>query len=184
MARRKKAKQTAFKFGGIFYKIASVAAAPVAFVEQISAKHRATLGTAFTAAPLTQKIKIMSNIITGSATGFNFFKDEFQAPLSTFKLENIVNKWTKTGAAMIGYQYVATSLNKSIGKNILPQGSKVGSIGRKILVGGAVGGILDDPLEGNTASNTTGTVSLSPQLNTQMVMSNGYSGSDSTESGL
>ena len=62
MARRKKVKQSAFKFGGIFYKVAKTVAAPVAFIEQISEKHRATLGTNFTNASLTQKAKIMTNI--------------------------------------------------------------------------------------------------------------------------
>ena len=183
MGRRRKAKKFGFQAGGIFYKIAKTVAAPVAFVEQISEKHRQTLGTAFTAAPLTQKAKIMANIITGSATGFNFFKDEFQAPLSKFEISNIVNKWTKTGVAMIGYQYLASEINKSTKRTILPQGSKVGNIGRKILVGGAVGGILDDPVTSN--NNSTGTVSLSPQtLQSSMIMSSGHSGSDSTESGL
>ena len=78
--RAKKVGKSSFSLGKKIFPIAKNLAAPVAFIEQISAKHRQTLGTAYTAAPLGQKMKILSNIITGSTTGLNLFKDEYQAP--------------------------------------------------------------------------------------------------------
>ena len=183
MTRKNKVKKSALKFGGIFYKVAKTVAAPVAFIEQISEQHRAVLGSAFTNAPLGQKAKIMLNIVTGSASGFNFFKDEYQAPLSKFKIENIVNKWTKTGAALMGYAWLAAEVNKSTKRFSLPEGTKLGNIGRKLLVGGAIGGILDDPI-GTASTSSNGTAQFSPQLNTQMVLAHGSTSGDSTESGL
>ena len=83
-----------------------------------------------------QKLKILSNIITGSTTGVNFFKDEFQAPLSQLKISNIFNKWTSAGAAMIGYGIIARSANKALGSNIMPAISPVKSIGKQLVIGG------------------------------------------------
>ena len=181
---RRRARRTAksgFSLGKKIFPIAKNLASPVAFIEQISAKHRQTLGSAYSSAPIGQKLKILTNIVTGSTTGLNIFKDEFQAPLSQLKISNIFNKWTTAGAAMIGYGIIAKSANKALGSNIMPAISPVKSIGKQLVIGGALGGLFDDKPTSGTAS--TGTASIAPQ--TQMMYNGGYSsGSDSTESSL
>jgi len=181
---RRRARRTAksgFSLGKKIFPIAKNLASPVAFIEQISAKHRQTLGTAYSSAPIGQKLKILTNIVTGSTTGLNIFKDEFQAPLSQLKISNIFNKWTTAGAAMIGYGIIAKSANKALGSNIMPAISPVKSIGKQLVIGGALGGLFDDKPTSGTAS--TGTASIAPQ--TQMMYNGGYSSSsDSTESSL
>ena len=181
---RRRARRTAksgFSLGKKIFPIAKNLASPVAFIEQISAKHRQTLGTAYTTAPIGQKLKILTNIVTGSTTGLNIFKDEFQAPLSQLKISNIFNKWTTAGAAMIGYGIIAKSANKALGSNIMPAISPVKSIGKQLVIGGALGGLFDDKPTSGTAS--TGTASIAPAMT--MSYNGGYSSSsDSTESSL
>jgi len=180
--RARKSAKSGFSIGKKIFPIAKNIAAPVAFIEQISAKHRQTLGTAYTQAPIGQKLKILSNIITGSTTGMNFFKDEFQAPLSQLKISNIFNKWTTAGAAMIGYSIIAKQANKALGSNILPAQSPIKSIGKQILIGGGIGGLLDDKPTTNTASQ--GTANIMPQSAMQTMYTQGFQGNDSTESGM
>ena len=64
--RARKSAKSGFSIGKKIFPIAKNIAAPVAFIEQISAKHRQTLGTAYTQAPIGQKLKILTNIVTGS----------------------------------------------------------------------------------------------------------------------
>ena len=130
-SRARKSAKKGFSIGKKIFPIAKNLAAPVAFIEQISAKHRQTLGTAYTQAPIGQKFKILSNIITGSTTGMNPFKDEFQAPLAQLKIGNIWNKWSQAGIGMIGYSIIAKQANKALGSNILPAISPVKSIGKQ-----------------------------------------------------
>ena len=180
--RARKSAKSGFSIGKKIFPIAKNIAAPVAFIEQISAKHRQTLGTAYTQAPIGQKLKILTNIVTGSTTGMNFFKDEFQAPLSQLKVSNIFNKWTTAGAAMIGYSIIAKQANKALGSNILPAQSPIKSIGKQILIGGGIGGLLDDKPTTNTASQ--GTANIMPQSAMQSMYTSGFQGNDSTLSGL
>jgi len=178
--RAKKVGKSSFSLGKKIFPIAKNLAAPVAFIEQISAKHRQTLGTAYTAAPLGQKMKILSNIITGSTTGLNLFKDEYQAPLSQLKISNIFNKWTSAGVAMMGYSVIAKTANKSLGIS-LPAISPVKSIGKQLIVGGALGGLFDDKVD---TTRSVGTANIIPQTNMQMAYSSGMTGNDSTLSGM
>ena len=182
---RRRARRTAksgFSLGKKIFPIAKNLASPVAFIEQISAKHRQTLGTAYTNAPIGQKLKILTNIVTGSTTGLNIFKDEFQAPLSQLKISNIFNKWTTAGAAMVGYGIIAKSANKALGSNIMPAISPVKSIGKQLVIGGALGGLFDDKPTTGTAS--TGTANIMPQSTMQSMYTQGFQGNDSTLSGL
>ena len=181
--RRRSVKEKGLKLGKKLFPIARALSAPVAFLEQISAKHRQTLGSAYSQAPVTQKLKIMANIVTGSATGFNFFKDEYQAPLSQFNVSNVLNKWTQTGGTMLAYGILAKAINKSAGSNIAPLGDKVKSIGKQLIIGGAVGCILDDKPISTNSSQTNGTAQFSPQLNTAMVTHSHYSSSSDTTEG-
>ena len=180
--RARKSAKSGFSIGKKIFPIAKNLASPVAFIEQISAKHRQTLGTAYTSAPIGQKLKILTNIVTGSTTGLNIFKDEFQAPLSQLKISNIFNKWTTAGAAMIGYGIIAKSANKALGSNIMPAISPVKSIGKQLVIGGALGGLFDDKPTSGTA--TQGTASIMPQTAMQMAYTSGMTGNDSTLSGL
>ena len=180
--RARKSAKSGFSIGKKIFPIAKNIAAPVAFIEQISAKHRQTLGTAYTQAPIGQKLKILTNIVTGSTTGMNFFKDEFQAPLSQLKISNIFNKWTTAGAAMIGYSIIAKQANKALGSNILPAQSPIKSIGKQILIGGGIGGLLDDKPTTSTASQ--GTANIMPQSAMQSMYTSGFQGNDSALSGL
>ena len=182
---RRRARRTAksgFSLGKKIFPIAKNLASPVAFIEQISAKHRQTLGTAYTNAPIGQKLKILTNIVTGSTTGLNIFKDEFQAPLSQLKISNIFNKWTTAGAAMIGYGIIAKSANKALGSNIMPAISPVKSIGKQLVIGGALGGLFDD--KPTTATASQGTANIMPQTAMQSMYTQGFQGNDSTLSGM
>ena len=180
--RAKSSAKSGFSIGKKIFPIAKNIAAPVAFIEQISAKHRQTLGTAYTQAPLGQKLKILTNIVTGSTTGLNFFKSEFQAPLSELKISNIFNKWTSAGVGMIGYSIIAKSANKALGSNIMPAISPVKSIGKQLVIGGALGGLFDDKPTTGTAQQ--GTANIIPQTNMQMAYTSGMTGNDSTLSGM
>ena len=180
--RARKSAKSGFSLGKKIFPIAKNLASPVAFIEQISSKHRQTLGTAYTNAPIGQKLKILTNIVTGSTTGLNIFKDEFQAPLSQLKISNIFNKWTTAGAAMIGYGIIAKSANKALGSNIMPAISPVKSIGKQLVIGGALGGLFDD--KPTTATASQGTANIMPQSAMQSMYTSGFQGNDSTLSGL
>ena len=175
--RARKTAKSGFSIGKKIFPIAKNVAAPIAFIEQISAKHRQTLGTAYSAAPMGQKLKILTNIITGSTTGLNLFKDEFQAPLSQLKISNIFNKWTTAGVGMIGYGIIARQANKALGSNIMPAISPVKSIGKQLVIGGALGGLFDDkPIIGTA---TQGTASIAPAMISNYSYHGGYSTNDS-----
>ena len=180
--RARKSAKSSFSLGKKIFPIAKNLASPVAFIEQISSKHRQTLGTAYTNAPIGQKLKILTNIVTGSTTGLNIFKDEFQAPLSQLKISNIFNKWTTAGAAMIGYGIIARSANKALGSNIMPAISPVKSIGKQLVIGGALGGLFDD--KPTTATASQGTANIMPQSAMQSMYTQGFQGNDSTLSGM
>lgn len=180
--RARKIGKSSFSIGKKIFPIARTLAAPVAFIEQISAKHRQTLGTAYTQAPMGQKLKILTNIVTGSTTGLNLFKDEFQAPLSQLKISNIFNKWTTAGIGMIGYGIIAKSANKALGSNIMPAISPVKQIGKQLIIGGALGGLFDDKPTSGTVNQ--GTANIMPQTYMQMAYTSGMTGNDSTLSGM
>ncbi len=63
----------------------------------------------------------------------------------------------------------------------LSETAKVGSIAKSVLIGGALGGFFDDPV---TKINSTTTSHNFPSLqnNSQVILANGNSGQDSTES--
>jgi hypothetical protein len=181
-SRKSRAKAKAFSIGNKLFPVAKVLSTTVPFIEQISAKHRQTMGASFTNAPTMQKLKILSNIVTGSVTGINLFSQEFQAP-QTLNPSGVFNKWTSAGALGIGYSIIGNHVNKMLGNRILPQTSKIGTLSKSVLVSGALGGFFDDPPVTQSTNVSKGTASLSPQPTLQLSrVSSG--GSDSTESGL
>ena len=51
----------------------------------------------------------------------------------------LTSKWVQAGAGMIAYSLAAKRIK------VLPKGGKIGSIGKKILFGGAIGALFDAP---------------------------------------
>jgi len=62
-------------------------------------------------------------------------------------LARIFNKWTGLGVGLIIYSFVAKGI-KINGKTLLPHGSKLEQIGKRLLTGGAFGGVFDAPADG------------------------------------
>ena len=83
---------------------------------------------------------------------------------------------------MIGYSIIAKSANKALGSNIMPAISPVKSIGKQLIIGGALGGLFDD--KPTTATAQQGTANIIPQTNMQMAYTRGMTGNDSTLSGM
>tara|TARA_R110000787_G_scaffold47382_1_gene114677 strand:- start:122 stop:754 length:633 start_codon:yes stop_codon:yes gene_type:complete len=183
IVRSKKAKST-FSIGKKILPIATALAAPVSFVEQISTHWRQQLGTAYSQAPMAQKLKILSNIVVGSTTGMNPFKDEFQAPLAQLKIGNIWNKWSQAGIGMIGYSIIAKQANKALGSNILPAISPVKSIGKQLIIGGSLGGLLSNNPSTNNGNSGTANIQANTETAMQMAYTSGFQGNDSTLSGM
>ena len=168
-------KRGLYNFGKKLYPIAKGVSAPVAFLDQISAKHREAMGTAYTQAPLLQKGKILANIVTGSFSGINLFPNEYQAT-QYINPAGLFNKWTTGGATMLGDKIIGSKVNQMGFGNIVPATREIGGIGKSFIAGGAVGGLFDPP--STTKPQNRGTAQYSIQQGTQM------SSGDSTVSGL
>lgn len=175
MSRRSRAKSKAksggLKLGKIIFPFVREATTPISFLEQISAKDRLVMGSAFDTAPIGQKLKIMSNIVTGRITGINLFGNEYQAP-QTFKLENAINKWSKGGVGGILYSVLGKRINKAVGQNVIPATSQIGQLGKRAMLGGALGGVFDDPVTTVTQNTRQGTRGLESRLGNSQGMSN------------
>jgi len=180
--RAKNSAKQGFKLGAKIFPIAKNIAAPIAFIDIVSGQHRQILGSAYSQAPIGQKLKILTNMITGSTTGLNLFKSEYQAPLSQLKFSNILNKWSTAGIGMIGYSIIAKQANKALGSNLMPAISPVKSIGKQLLIGGGIAGLFSDDTK--TAGTQVGTANIIPQTNMQMAYTSGMTGNDSTLSGM
>lgn len=144
--------------GGMIWKFARELATPVAFLDQISQKDRETLGTAWSDAPITQKLKILVNIVGGRMTGINLFPGEVQAP-QTINFGGIFNKWTGLGVGLMIYGSISKHV-KIGGTTILPHGSKLSALGKRLLTGGAFGGLFDAPSDGSKAATGTRHIQL------------------------
>jgi len=125
---------------------------PLTFIEQISAKDRETLGSAWDNAGWIQKGKIMLNIITSRTSGFALFKDEYRAQF-TLNPNGVINKWTTTGFAFWVYSKVPIKF--------LPLRSKFGAIGKRMMTGGGVGGLFDAK-DGISQTSNAGTRHILP----------------------
>lgn len=129
-----KGKEFGLNIGNSLWPIIRELTTPLTFLDQISAKDRETLGNAWTDAGWMQKGKIMTNIILGRVTGFNVFKDEYQAP-QTINPNGILNKWTTTGLGFWIYSKIPIRQ--------LPLKGKLGAIGKRMMTGGGIGGLFD-----------------------------------------
>ena len=162
MARRRNGKQKMkglLKGGSITKRIFPVVkslSAPISFLEQITASDRKTLGNSFSQAGYSTQLKIMSNMVMGRLAGitpFHKMSDGTMLPTSkqTINPSGVLNKWTNAGLIGLGYQLIGSQINKTLGKNYVPETSKIGSISKSVFVGGALGGIFS-PSEAKPAS--------------------------------
>jgi len=128
--------------GAKIYDMVKHAAPYYAFASQLTQKDYSALEqTDYKNAPLIDKVKIFSNIVTGRLTGFTAFKGDnlYGSETTPFTINpaGLVNKFTGAGLAAILYSKVPIKM--------LPEKGRVGSLGKKVLVGGAVGGLFDAP---------------------------------------
>ena len=169
--------------GNNLYKIAKNASGYLAFFSQLTAKDYSDLNatSSYKNEDMATKLKIASNIVTGRLTGLHAFKGDNlygsdEIPF-TINPSGLVNKFTGLGLAGVLY-------SKS-GVKLLPQKSKVGAIGKNLLIGGGIGGLFDPPMNSNSQSTT---MASSPkvlgvvQQNRMATMQTGMfsEGSDST----
>ena len=167
----------------ILYPVVKSVTAPLAFLEQITKKDRQDLGQSFTTAGYSTQIKIMANIVLGRIAGFTPFhklSDGTMLPTApqTINFAGVNNQWTQAGLIGIGYQMVGRHINKMVGRGIIPETSKIGTISKSAFIGGALGGFFDD------SPNKTQTFARQsfPTQNRALTNTTYNSGSDSTGS--
>lgn len=131
----------------------------VAFVSQITMKDLAVLPGNRS---YMQQGKDIMNIITGRMSGFHLFNkpSDYKPPFTLNPSAILSSKWVQGGLGMIAYSLIAKKVK------FLPQGAKVGSIGKKIAFGGGIGALFDAP------NNSTGST---PTMNYTAPMANSYS---------
>lgn len=131
MSRRSKVKKGGLKLAGAIGKIAPY----FAFISQITEKDMPTISSQTTT---IGQLKTVANVLFGRVSGFNLFKDAPQFPV-TRNWAGLANKWTGLGFAMMLYGHAGKS------SKFLPKAGTIGSIGKKLFVGGAIGGYFDAP---------------------------------------
>jgi hypothetical protein len=154
MKRRTKGKMPKLgSFKNRLFPFVKAVSAPIAFLEQITAKDRQDLGNSFSQAGYTTQLKIMSNIVMGRLAGitpFHKLSDGTMLPTApqTINPSGVINKWTNAGLIGIGYKLLGGGINKmskDMGMgSVIPETAKIGSIGKSVLIGGALGGFFDD----------------------------------------
>ena len=145
--------------GNSMYKLAKNASGYLAFASQLTAKDYSDLNatSSYKNEDIATKAKIFANIVTGRLTGLHAFKGDNlygsdQIPF-TVNPSGVVNKFTGLGVAGLIY--------KNLNIKQLPQKQKVGAVAKNLLVGGALGGLFDPPMNGNSNSKT---VASSPKV--------------------
>ena len=138
--------------GNSMYKLAKNASGYLAFASQLTAKDYSDLNStsSYKNEDIATKAKIFANIVTGRLTGLHAFKGDNlygsdQIPF-TINPSGVVNKFTGLGVAGLIY--------KNLKIEQLPQKQKVGAVAKNLLVGGALGGLFDPPMNGNSQSKT------------------------------
>ena len=125
-------------------------ASPVAFWSQLSQKDYEVLNASpqYHALDYLGKLKVASNILTGSLTGRVLFGDQYNpSPDGNPRINpaGVINKWTGIGIAGKIYSIVGKQMG-------LPEQATIGRIGTKLIYGGAVGGFFDPPSAGGRVS--------------------------------
>ena len=136
-------------------------ASPVAFWSQLSQKDYEVLNASpqYHALDYLGKLKVASNILTGSLTGKVLFSDQYNpSPNGSPRINpsGIINKWTGIGIAGKIYSLVGKQMG-------LPEQAAIGRIGTKIIYGGAVGGFFDPP----SAQGRVSTYAVTPNVMVQ-----------------
>tara|TARA_R110002110_G_scaffold372780_1_gene582793 strand:+ start:440 stop:1006 length:567 start_codon:yes stop_codon:yes gene_type:complete len=186
MAKRRNGKSKMPKIGSLknrLYPFVKTVSAPIAFLEQITAKDRQDLGQSFSTAGYSTQLKIMSNIVMGRLAGitpFHKLSDGTMLPTApqTINPAGVVNKWTNAGLIGLGYKVIGSQINKTTGMSLIPETSKIGSIGKSVLIGGALGGFFDDA----PAKAQTFTRQSFPTTTNRALTTTYNSGQDSTGS--
>ncbi len=183
--RRKKVKSGLKSIGNKIFPFVKAVSAPLAFFEQVTAKDRQTLGNTFSQASTTTQLKILANISLGRVAGitpFHKLGDGTILPTApqTINPSGIINKWTTAGLIGIAYGIIGKAVNnmsRNMGLgSVVPEVSKVKSIGKSVFIGGAFGGFFDDPVAGGQTSHIVQSFpSLSANRNVIRVTSRGSS---------
>mgnify|MGYP004451044577 FL=1 len=148
----------------------------VAFGNQITAKDYEVLNqqAGYKNENIATKAKIFANIVIGRMSGMTPFKGAnlYNSDTTPFTVNpsGIANKWTGLGVAGLIY--------KNLPIKQLPQKGKIGSIAKRILISGAIGGLFDAPDGSNRISmsspqvlgNNMSVISQNRQATTQSGM--------------
>jgi hypothetical protein len=143
-------------------QVVSKGSAPLAFWQQLSEKDYQVLNADgnYRALDYLGKLKVASNILTGSLTGRVLFSDQYNPQPGGQPRINpagVINKWV--GMGILGKLY------GKIGKSMkLPEASMIDRVGSKFIFGGAVGGFFDPP--GNPGGYVS-TANVSPNIMVQ-----------------
>ena len=168
MASRKRRRRSSKKRNGsksiksMIRQVVNKGSAPLAFWQQLSEKDYQVLNADgnYRALDYLGKLKVASNILTGSLTGRVLFSDQYNPQPGGQPRINpagIINKWVGIG--------VAGKLYGKIGKSMkLPEASMIDRVGSKLIFGGAVGGFFDPP--GNPGGYVS-TSNVSPNVMVQ-----------------
>ena len=148
MARKRRRRSSKKKNGSksiksMIRQVVNKGSAPLAFWQQLSEKDYQVLNADgnYRALDYLGKLKVASNILTGSLTGRVLFSDQYNPQPGGQPRINpagIINKWVGIG--------LAGKLYGKIGKSMkLPEASMIDRVGSKLIFGGAVGGFFDPP---------------------------------------
>jgi len=162
--RRRKNKNSKHKsIKSMIRQVVNKGSAPLAFWQQLSEKDYVELNAspAYREADYLTKLKVASNILTGSLTGRVLFSDQYNPSPSGQPRINpagIINKWTGIGIAGKIYGVIGKSMK-------LPESATIDRIGSKLIFGGGIGGFFDPP---SPAGRIT-TYAVTPNVRTQNI---------------
>ena len=162
--RRRKNKNSKHKsIKSMIRQVVNKGSAPLAFWQQLSEKDYAVLNatTEYRSLDYLGKLKVASNILTGSLTGRVLFSDQYNPSPSGQPRINpagIINKWTGIGIAGKIYGVIGKSMK-------LPESATIDRIGSKLIFGGGIGGFFDPP---SPAGRIT-TYAVTPNVRTQNI---------------
>ena len=129
--------------GSKIYSVVKNASGYLAFASQLTAKDYSVLNNqaSYKNEDIATKAKIFANIAMGRLTGITPFKNGnmYGSETTPFTINpsGMVNKFTGLGIAGLLY--------KNLPIKQLPQKSKVGAVSKRLLLGGALGGLFDAP---------------------------------------
>jgi len=162
--RRRKNKNSKHKsIKSMIRQVVNKGSAPLAFWQQLSEKDYQVLNatTEYRSLDYLGKLKVASNILTGSLTGRVLFSDQYNPSPSGQPRINpagIINKWTGIGIAGKIYGVIGKSMK-------LPESATIDRIGSKLIFGGGIGGFFDPP---SPAGRIT-TYAVTPNVRTQNI---------------